>query len=102
MSLEVQNGKLQMFFEPQKQRNKVENAWRERVIFWAPLLLVTICCSFLIHFSDFEGYKCAISKTIKFVESEKQKNNSWRAQVSKSYQSTTPFILKGHILFSFH
>ncbi len=33
MSLEVQNKKLQMFFEPQKQSNKVKNAGRERVIF---------------------------------------------------------------------
>jgi hypothetical protein len=33
MSLEVQNGKLQMFFEPQNQRNKVEKARREGVIF---------------------------------------------------------------------
>jgi hypothetical protein len=33
MSLEAQNTELQMFFEPQKQRNKVENVRRERVIF---------------------------------------------------------------------
>ncbi len=33
MSLEAQNRELQMFFEPQKQKNKVENAGRERVIF---------------------------------------------------------------------
>jgi hypothetical protein len=29
MSLEVQNKELQTFFEPQKQRNKVDNATRE-------------------------------------------------------------------------
>jgi hypothetical protein len=33
MSLEMQNGELQMFFESQKQRNKIENVGRERVIF---------------------------------------------------------------------
>jgi hypothetical protein len=33
MSLETQNKKLQMSFEPQKQRNKAENAGRERMIF---------------------------------------------------------------------
>jgi hypothetical protein len=33
MSLEVQNGKLQMLFEPQNQRNKAGKARRERVIF---------------------------------------------------------------------
>ncbi len=33
MSLEAQNRKLQMFFEPQKQRNKAKNARREKVIF---------------------------------------------------------------------
>jgi len=33
MSLEVQNKELQMFFEPQKQKNKVENTRRESVIF---------------------------------------------------------------------
>ncbi len=32
MSLEGQNKKLQMFFEPQKQRNKTENARKERNI----------------------------------------------------------------------
>jgi hypothetical protein len=32
MSLEIQNGKLQMFFEPQNQRNKAEKA-RRGVIF---------------------------------------------------------------------
>jgi len=33
MSLEVENKELQMFFEPQKQRNKAKNAGRERMIF---------------------------------------------------------------------
>jgi len=33
LSLEVQNEKLQMFFEPQKQRNKTKNVRRKRVMF---------------------------------------------------------------------
>jgi hypothetical protein len=33
MSLEVQNKELQMFFELEKQRNKVENVRGERMIF---------------------------------------------------------------------
>jgi hypothetical protein len=33
MSLEVQNKKLQMFFEPQKQRNEANNVGSEGVIF---------------------------------------------------------------------
>jgi hypothetical protein len=32
MSLEVQNKELQMFFELEKQRNKVKNIGREKVI----------------------------------------------------------------------
>ncbi len=33
MSMEAQNRELQMFSEPQKQRNKTENVGRERMIF---------------------------------------------------------------------
>jgi hypothetical protein len=39
MSLEAQNKELQVFFEPQKQRNKAENARRERVIFYLKFCL---------------------------------------------------------------
>jgi hypothetical protein len=33
MWLEAQNKELQMFFKPQKQKNKIENARKERMIF---------------------------------------------------------------------
>jgi hypothetical protein len=33
MSLEAQNEEQQMFFQPQKQRNKVENVRKKNVIF---------------------------------------------------------------------
>jgi hypothetical protein len=33
MSLEAQTKELQIFFEPQKQRNKAENAGRGKMIF---------------------------------------------------------------------
>ncbi len=50
MSLEMQNGELQMFFESQKQRNKIENVGRESDILFQilsldpPFLPTTISC----------------------------------------------------------
>ncbi len=73
MSLEAQNRKLQMFLEPQKQRNKVENAGKERDILSQILSLDPFYFHelYLAHFSfvlnNFKGYKCVISKCIKLV-----------------------------------
>jgi hypothetical protein len=73
MSLEAQNRELQMFLEPQKQRNKVENAGKERNILSQilspdPFYFQEL---YLAHFSfilnNFKGYKCVISKCIKLV-----------------------------------
>jgi len=74
MSLEAQNRELQMFFEPQKQRNKAKTARREsdilpKILSLDPLYFQQL---YLAHFSfilnDFKGYKCTISKSIKLVE----------------------------------
>jgi hypothetical protein len=71
MSLEAQNRKLQMFFEPQKQGNKVENTRREKVIFclkfclYTPLIPTTISCSFLIHFERFQRLQMRYLKIYK-------------------------------------
>ncbi len=60
MSLEAQNRELQIFLEPQKQRNKVENAGKERdilsqILSLDPFLFPrTISCSFFIHFEQFQ------------------------------------------------
>jgi hypothetical protein len=60
MSLETQNRKLQISFEPKKQRNKAKNARKEEVTFclkfclYPPLFLITISCSILIHFEQFQ------------------------------------------------
>jgi hypothetical protein len=70
MSLEMQNKKLQMFFEPQKQRNKAKNAGERKsdILSLDPLYFQQL---YLAHFSfilnDFKGYKCAISKSIKYI-----------------------------------
>jgi hypothetical protein len=74
MSLEAQNRELQMFFEPQKQRNKAKTTRREsdilpKILSLDPLYFQQL---YLAHFSfilnDFKGYKCTISKSIKLVE----------------------------------
>jgi hypothetical protein len=80
MSLEGKNKELHMFFEPQKQRNKAENAQKRKndilsqILFLNPLYVQQL---YLAHFSfilnDFKSYKCAITKSIKFNESEKLK-----------------------------
>ncbi len=66
-----------MFFEPQNQRNKAKKGKKRRsdILFQIlslnpTLLLTTISCFSLIS-HDFKDYKCVISKSIKFVESEK-------------------------------
>jgi len=79
MSLETQNKELQMLFQLQKQRNKVENAKRESDILSQILSLDPLYFQqlYLAHFSfilsNFKCYKCAISKSIKLIENEKLK-----------------------------
>jgi hypothetical protein len=63
MSLEVQNRDLQMFFEPQKQRNKTKNTGRESDILSQILSLDSPYFQqlYLVHFSlilnNLKGYK---------------------------------------------
>jgi len=63
MSLEVQNRDLQMFFEPQKQRNKTKNIGRESDILSQILSLDSPYFQqlYLVHFSlilnNLKGYK---------------------------------------------
>jgi len=71
MSLEAQNIELQMFFEPQKQRNKVKNARKEREIFclkfslWTPFTFSNYILLFLIHFERFQRLKMRYLKIYK-------------------------------------
>jgi hypothetical protein len=74
ISLEAQNKELQLFIEPQKQRNKAKNARNERVIFLSQILFLDpiyfqqlhlVQFSFILN--DFKGYKCDMSKSIILV-----------------------------------
>ncbi len=77
MSLEGQNKELKMFSEPQKQRNKAENAQKRKndilsqIFSLNPLYVQQLYLAQLSFISnDFKSYKCAITKSIKFNESK--------------------------------
>jgi hypothetical protein len=94
-----------------KQRMQEENEWYfvSNFVSRPPLLLTTISCSFLIHFERFQRLKmhyfkiyktCLMWNFLKIIV-EKLKLQNHTGHLWKN-PSTTPFILKGHILFIFH
>jgi hypothetical protein len=73
--LEAQNKELQMFFKPQKQRNKAKKQEEKEWYFVSKLLLfsTTISCSFLIHFERSQRLQICYLKIYNFFKNIKYK-----------------------------
>jgi hypothetical protein len=70
-----------------KQRTQEEKEWYfvSNFVSRPPLLLTTISCSFLIHFSWFQRLQMCYFKIYKTCLKWKVKKKSWKAEASKSY-----------------